>query len=85
MIFRQAWKWAGIAALAFPVLYVASCSFNGFAIQSAFESVADGSSEAALTAAMGRPSEFDSDGTLNSIYADRPCTFVDFRRTARGS
>src|SRR5690348_6547508 len=77
---NRRWRRSAFAVLAFLVMYLGGCSLNRHRIQNNFEAVAAGTSEAALTDIMGRPHEFDSGKTVNSVYATRPCEAPCVRR-----
>lgn len=68
------------ALLALVVLYVGACTFNRHRLQTRFESVAMGASATEMAQAMGLPDEFDSDVTVNALYASRPCEAPCVRR-----
>jgi hypothetical protein len=66
--------------LALVVLYVGACTFNRHRLQARFETVAMGASATEMAQTMGLPDEFDSDVTVNALYASRPCEAPCVRR-----
>jgi hypothetical protein len=77
---RRLWSYSAAALLVIVAAYLTSCTVNKHRLETNFEAVTVGTTEADFLARMGPPHAADSSSTVNATFASRPCEAPCTRR-----